>query len=54
MRKLNTKLNMSTARHAQIDGLIERVNETMQTLLRCYTTNSKFDEVSQLPMVEFY
>jgi len=37
MRKLNTKLNMSTARHAQIVGLTERINETMQILLRCYT-----------------
>ena len=34
MRKLNTKLKMSTAKHPQTDGLIERVNETMQNLLR--------------------
>jgi hypothetical protein len=40
MRKLNNKLNMSTARHPQTDGLTERVNETMQILLRCYTTES--------------
>jgi hypothetical protein len=43
MRKLNNKLNMSTARHLQTDGLTERVNETMQILLRCYTTESGFD-----------
>ena len=36
MRKLNTKLNMSTARHPRTDGLTERVKETMQSLLRCY------------------
>jgi hypothetical protein len=54
MRKLNTKLNMSTARHPQTDGLVERVNETMQILLRCYTTEFGFDWVSHLPMVEFY
>jgi hypothetical protein len=41
MRKLNTNLNMSTARHPQTHGLIERVNETMQILLRCYNTYSK-------------
>ena len=45
---------MSTARHPQIDSLTERVNETMQILLRCYTTESGFDWVSHLPMVEFY
>jgi hypothetical protein len=54
MRKLNTKLNMSTARHPQTDGLTERDNETMQILLRCYTAESGFDWVSHLPMVEFY
>jgi hypothetical protein len=54
MRKLNTKLNMSTARHPQTDGLTERVNETLQILLRCYTAESGFDWVSHLPMVEFY
>ena len=40
MRKLNTKLNMSTARHPQTDGLTKRVNETMQKILCCYTTDS--------------
>ncbi len=42
---------MSTARHPQTDGLTERVNETMQILLRCYTSESGFDGVSHLPMV---
>ncbi len=54
MRKLNTKLNMSTARHPQTYGLTKHVNETMQILLRCYTTESGFDWVSHLPMIEFY
>jgi hypothetical protein len=54
MRKLNTKLNMSSARQPQADGLTERANETMQILLRCYTIESRFDWVSNLPTVEFY
>ena len=54
VRKLNTKLNMSTARHPQTDGLTLRVNETLQIVLRCYTIESRFDWVSHLPMVEIY
>jgi len=53
-KKLNTKLNMSAARHHQTDGLTRRVNETMQILLRCYTPETRFGWVSHLPMVEFY
>jgi len=44
---------MSTARHPQTDGLSERVNQTMQQLLRCYTAESGWDWVSRLPLVEF-
>ena len=54
MRKLYTKLNIFTARHPRTDGLTERTNETMQTLLRCYTAESGFDWVTHLSMVEFY
>jgi hypothetical protein len=36
IRKQNTKLNMTTARHPRTDGSTESVNQTMQTLLRCY------------------
>jgi hypothetical protein len=54
MGKLNTKLNMSTARHPRTDGLTERVNQTMQTVLRCYCAESGFDWTSHLSMVEFY
>ena len=36
MGKLNTKLNMSIARHPSTGGLTERFNKTMQILLRCY------------------
>jgi hypothetical protein len=45
---------MITARHSQTDGLVERVNETMQIVLRCYTAKARFDWVSHLPIVEFY
>ena len=40
MGKLFTKLNMSTARHPRTAGLTEGVNQTMQTLLRCYCAES--------------
>jgi transposase InsO family protein len=36
MRKFNIKLYMSTVRRPRTDGFTERVNETKQTLLRCY------------------
>ncbi len=50
MRKLNTKLIMSAARHAQIDGRVERDNKTTQlSLLRCYN-GSVCDWVSHLPI----
>ena len=53
MMKLNTNLNMSTARHPQIDGLItERVNKTIHILFRCITSEYIFNWVSHLPMVE--
>ena len=52
-RRLNTKLNMSTARRPQTDGLSERVNETMQSLLRCFCAEAGFDWASHLDMVEF-
>ena len=52
-RRLNTKLNMSTARRPQTDGLSERVNETMQSLLRCYCAEAGYDWAAHLDMVEF-
>ena len=52
-RRLNTKLNMSTARRPQTDGLTERVNETMQSLLRCYCAEAGYDWSDQLDMIEF-
>ncbi len=54
MGKLNTKLNMSNARHPRTDGLIERVNQNLQTLLRCYCAKSGSSWTSHLSIVEFY
>jgi hypothetical protein len=54
MGMLNTKLSMSTARHPRTDGLTERVNQTMQTLLRFYCAKSGFNWTSHLSIVEFY
>jgi len=45
---------MSTARHPHTDGLTERLNQTMQTLLRCYCTKSSVDWTSHVSMIEFY
>ena len=53
MGKLNTKLNMSIARHPRTDSLTERVNQTMKTLLRCHCVESGFDWTSHLSMIEF-
>jgi hypothetical protein len=35
-RLLGTRLNMSSSRHPETDGLTERVNNTLQQLLRCF------------------
>ena len=37
-RKLITKVNTSTARHSQANGLTKRVNETLKIFLRWYTS----------------
>jgi hypothetical protein len=48
------KLIMSIARHPRTNNLTQRVNQTMQTLLRCYCAEFGFDWTSHLSMVEFY
>ena len=45
---------MSTARHPRTYDLTERVNQTMQTRLRCYCAESGFDHISHFSMIEFY
>jgi hypothetical protein len=54
MGKLNIKLNISTFRHPRTDGLTERVNQIMRTLLRCYCATSGVYGTSHLSMVKFY
>jgi hypothetical protein len=54
MGKLNTTINMSTARHPRTDSLPERVNTTMLTILKCYCEEYGIDWTSHLRMVEFY
>ena len=36
MAKFNIKLNLSSVQHNRTDGLTEKVNQTIKTLLRCY------------------
>ena len=45
---------MSTTRHPRTNGLTERLNQTMQALLRCYFAESDFIWISHLSMVELY
>ena len=45
---------MSAARYPQIDDHSERVDETVQITLRCYSYGSASDWVPNLPMVDFF
>jgi hypothetical protein len=52
-RRLGTRLNMSSSRHPETDGLTERVNSTFQQLLRCFCCYDGSDWTPLLPQVEF-
>jgi hypothetical protein len=52
-RRLGTRLNMSSSRHPETDGLRERVNITFQQLLRCFCCYDGSDWTTLLPQVEF-
>ena len=53
MGKLNTKVNMSSDRHPRTNDLMEIINQTMQTLLRCYC-GERLDFIGFKRMVELY
>jgi putative transposase len=52
-RRLGTRLNMSSSRHPETDGLTERVNNTFRQLLRCFCCYDGSDWTTLLPHVEF-
>jgi transposase InsO family protein len=52
-RRLGTRMNMSSSRHPETNGLTERVNITFQKLLRCFFCYDGYDWMTLLPQVEF-
>ena len=52
-KQLGTKLNISTANHAQTDGRSERTNETGEDILRMYCSPFHNDWDEHLLMAEF-
>lgn len=53
MRLIRTRLNMSTAYHAETDGQTERMNRTMEEVLRHYVDEQQTNWDELLPLVEF-
>lgn len=52
-KRLGTKLNMSTSRHAQTDGQTERANQTLEDMLRAYVSPYHDDWDEHLVAAEF-
>ena len=52
-KRLGTKLNMSTASHAQTDGQTERANRTLEQMLRAYVSPYHDDWDEHLVSAEF-
>jgi transposase InsO family protein len=50
---LGVKQKMSTAFHPQTDAQTERINQTMETYLRCYVNYRQNDWVQLLPLAQF-
>jgi putative transposase len=51
-RRLGTRMNMSSSRHPETDGLTERVNTTFHQLLRCFCCYDGYDRTTLKPQVE--
>lgn len=51
---MNSELRYSTAYHPQTDGLTERVNQCVETYLRCMTTDQPKKWSSWLSLAEFW
>lgn len=54
MGKLGVKLNMSTAYHPQTDGQTERVNQCLETYLRCMTFEKQKNWVRYPALAEWW
>ena len=53
MKKLDVKLNMSTAFHPQTDGQSEILNQILEQYLRIFCMYHQDDWVDLLPFAEF-
>uniref|UniRef100_A0A453NRI9 Reverse transcriptase n=1 Tax=Aegilops tauschii subsp. strangulata TaxID=200361 RepID=A0A453NRI9_AEGTS len=51
---LKVELRYSTAYHPQTDGQTERVNQCLETYLRCMTTNEPKKWMSWVPLAEYW
>jgi hypothetical protein len=51
-RRLGSRMNMSSSRHQEANGLTERVNNTFKQLLRCFCCYHGSDWTTLLPQVE--
>jgi transposase InsO family protein len=52
-QRLGARMNMSSSRHPETDGLTERVNNTFPQLLRCFYCYDGSYWTTLLPQVEF-
>ena len=52
-QQLGTKLSISTAFHSQTDGQTERMNKTLEEMLRAYSTYNQDQWDQYLPAAEF-